>query len=184
MTQTVRVYGYHGTSTEAASLIIQQGFNISSNDYDWLGTGVYFFQDAPARAWEWANQQYPTNPAVIRSSIQLENCIDLLDIQWFPTIRNVYSLFIEDYRQSNRSFPKQNPEKSKAHRLDCAYFNYIIVEVLAQGGQRIDAIRAVFLEGERVYPSSAIFDRAHVQIAIRNTALIEESCLINIQGEI
>lgn len=54
MSETIRVYGYHGTNTEAAATIIQQGFNVSSNDYDWLGTGVYFFQDAPVRAWEWA----------------------------------------------------------------------------------------------------------------------------------
>ena len=183
MTETIRVYGYHGTSAEVASLIIQQGFNVSANDYDWLGTGVYFFQDAPARAWEWAKQQHPANPGVIRSTIRLENCIDLLDIQWFPTIRNVYSLFIEDYRQANRPFPRQNPERAKAHRLDCAYFNYI-VEVLAQAGQRIDAIRAVFLEGERVFPSSAIFDRAHVQIAVKNTSVIEEIRLITPDGGI
>ena len=80
MNQPLRVYGYHGTNTEIAAVIIQRGFNISSNDYDWLGTGVYFFQDAPLRAWQWANQRYPENPAVIRSLIRLENCIYLFDI--------------------------------------------------------------------------------------------------------
>jgi len=175
--ETVRVYGYHGTSAEVAAAIIQQGFNFSSNDYDWLGTGVYFFQDAPVRAWEWANQQHPANPAVIRSSIRLEDCIDLLDIEWFPIITEAYSLFVEEYRQANRPLPRQNPDRSKAHRLDCAYFNYI-VEVLGQQGQTVRAIRAVFLEGERVFPNSAIFTRAHVQIAIKDHSLIEESCLI------
>jgi hypothetical protein len=175
--ENIRVYGYHGTSAEAAEVIIQQGFNVSSNDYDWLGTGVYFFQDAPVRAWEWANQQHPTNPAVICSIIRLENCIDLLDINWFPLIRNLYNSFVEEYRQTNRPLPRQNPERSKAHRLDCAYFNYI-VDILQQQGQSIGVIRAVFLEGDRVFPNSAIFDRAHIQIAIRDTSLIEESCLI------
>ena len=44
-----------------------------------------------------------------------------------------------------------------------------------------DYVRAVFNEGNRIYPNSAIFDRAHVQISIRNLALIEESCLIEIE---
>lgn len=103
--------------------------------------------------------------------------MDLLDITWFPVIRNVYGSFVDEYRKANRPLPKQNTERSKAHRLDCAYFNYI-VEVLAKLGQQLGAVRAVFLEGDRVFPNSAIFDRAHVQIAIRDTSLIEESCLI------
>lgn len=77
MNVPLKVYGYHGTNTDIASMIIDRGFNISFNDYDWLGTGVYFFQDAPLGAFQWANFRYPENPAVIRSLIRLENCMDL-----------------------------------------------------------------------------------------------------------
>jgi hypothetical protein len=35
-----------------ARKIVVSGFRISSNDWDWLGDGVYFFQDAPLRAWD------------------------------------------------------------------------------------------------------------------------------------
>jgi hypothetical protein len=175
--EPIRIYGYHGTSRQAALTILRSGFRPSNNDYDWLGTGVYFFQDAPLRALQWATEQHPQNPAVIRSLIRLENCIDLFDLNWFPLIRNVYNSFVEEYRKINLPLPRQNPSRSKAHRLDCAYFNYIS-EVLQGQGQEIEAIRAVFIEGERVFPNSAIFDLAHVQIAIRNTALIEDSQLI------
>ncbi|MGB5637309.1 MAG: hypothetical protein WBM44_25005 [Waterburya sp.] len=57
--EPLEVYGYHGTSLSAAQKIIEQGFNFSINDYDWLGTGVYFFQDAPLRASSWASFRYP-----------------------------------------------------------------------------------------------------------------------------
>jgi hypothetical protein len=180
MTEPIRVYGYHGTSRAAALTILDDGFRHSDNDYDWLGTGVYFFQDAPRRAMQWATEQHPNNPAVICSLIRLENCIDLLDINWFPIIKEAYSFFVEEYRRTNRPLPRQNPERSKAHRLDCAYLNYVIKEILEPQGQRIDAIRAVFVEGERVFPNSAIFDRAHVQIAVRDLSLIEESYLIEV----
>ena len=34
------------------------------------------------------------------------------------------------------------------------------------------------MEGERLFPDSAVFELAHVQIAIRNPELIKESHLI------
>jgi hypothetical protein len=54
MNGSIQVLGYHGTSRENAIRILNNGFRVSSNDYDWLGEGVYFFQDAPMRALQWA----------------------------------------------------------------------------------------------------------------------------------
>ena len=36
------VLGYHGTSVIAADRILEDGFRISKNAYDWLGDGVYW----------------------------------------------------------------------------------------------------------------------------------------------
>ena len=181
LAQPLRVYGYHGTSREKAQEIIDRGFNLSTNDYDWLGTGVYFFQDAPVRALAWARERYPDSPAVIKSELVLENCIDLLDIDWNPIIRATYAIFISAYQKSNLPLPRQNPQRSKAHRLDCAFFNYLVGEIIESQGESIGGIRAVFNEGDRIYPDSAIFDRAHIQISIRNLTLIKESCLMEIE---
>ncbi|MGL5033844.1 MAG: hypothetical protein ACRC6M_08595 [Microcystaceae cyanobacterium] len=180
MTEPLCIYGYHGTNITRASAILHEGFNISSNEYDWLGTGVYFFQDAPLRAWQWANALYPDNPVVIRALIQLENCLDLFDVGWFPLLRNLYSSFIKKYENSNQPLPKQNPERSKAHRLDCSFFNYI-VDILAQEEENIEVIRGIFSEGDRIYANSAIFDLAHVQLAVRNTAIIREIQILNMK---
>lgn len=173
--QPLRVYGYHGTSQKSAQEIIEHGFDFSTNDYDWLGTGVYFFQDAPARAWAWAKTRYPDSPAVIKSELVLDNCIDLLDITWNPIIRETYAIFVLEYQKANVPLPRQNPESSKAHRLDCAFFNYIVEKIFASQDETIGSIRAVFNEGDRIYPNSAIFDRSHIQILIRDLSLIEKS---------
>ncbi|AFY94538.1 hypothetical protein [Chamaesiphon minutus] len=177
MNDRIEVYGYHGTSQTKAASILKNGFLSSDNDYDWLGTGIYFFQDAPMRAKKWATEMHPDEPAVICSLIELDNCIDLFDIMWFPILKNVYNLFDEEYRSTNRPFPKQNPSRSKAHRLDCAFFNYAS-QFLSRQGQIVTSIRAVFVEGECIFPDSAIFDLAHVQIAVRNPAVIKESYLV------
>jgi hypothetical protein len=177
MDNSLTVYGYHGTSQTKAANILKHGFLASDNDYDWLGTGIYFFQDAPIRARQWATQQHPNDPAVICAIIQLENCIDLFDVGWHPSLKNMYNLFIERHRLLNQPLPKQGLNSSKAHRLDCAFLNFVHEFILRQG-QPIDSIRATFMEGERLFPNSAIFDLAHVQIAIRNPALIQECYLI------
>ena len=178
--EIVEVYGYHGTSMDAAIEIIESGFKPSNNDYDWLGEGVYFWQDAPIRAKQWAQSVYPQQPAVIKSLIRLDNCIDLLDVGWIPSIRALYNRFVEDYQSSNLPLPTQNPGRSKAHRLDCALFDYAVSSINRSSNQEIETIRSVFVEGEDIYPNSAIYDLGHVQIAVRNTQLIKESIIINI----
>jgi hypothetical protein len=119
-----------------------------------------------------------SHPAVICSRIRLDDCIDLFDIGWQPLLKNVYNSFVEQYQATDRPLPQQNPARSKAHRLDCAFFNYSI-EFIA-GRQQIKAVRAAFIEGERLFPNSAIFKLTHVQIAIRSPDLIIESQLIDI----
>lgn len=179
MTDSLEIYGYHGTSQTQALSILENGFRTSDNDYDWLGTGIYFFQDAPTRAKQWAIEQYPTNPAVIRAKIELDNCIDLLDINWVPPLKIIYSLFVEQRNRANLPLPKQNPSKSKAHRLDCAFFNFAS-QVLSSRGKTLASVRAVFVEGESIFPDSAIFDLAHVQLAVKDRSLIKQYELINI----
>lgn len=179
MNDSIEVYGYHGTSQTKAISILENGFLASDNDYDWLGTGIYFFQDAPIRAKQWAIEQHPNEPAVICARIQLDNCIDLFDIKWFPILENIYNLFDDQYRSANRPLPKQNPSRSKAHRLDCAFFNFAS-QLLSDREQTVACIRAVFVEGESLFPDSAIFNLAHAQIVIKNSALIKECYLIEI----
>ena len=87
-------------------------------------------------------------------------------------------MLVREYERANIPLPSQNPQRSKAHWLDCAFFNYMVEKVLASQNITVGSIRAVFNEGDRIYPSSAIFDRSHIQIVIRNLSLIQKSCLI------
>ena len=43
----------------------------SDNDYDWLGNGIYFWEEAPARAYEWAKWKFEDDAAVIGAKIRL-----------------------------------------------------------------------------------------------------------------
>jgi hypothetical protein len=175
MGDVVRVYGYHGTTIQAATSILREGFRFSRNEYDWLGDGIYFFQDAPTRAWEWATTHYGGEAAVLGALIRLEDCMDLLDIQWAPVLTAAYDAFLTQLKRVQLPLPRQT---SGAHRLDRAVINYAI-GILAEQEIVIRTVRGAFSEGSPVFPHSALFDRAHVQIAVRDIALIEATWLMD-----
>lgn len=156
--------GYHGTRSEWADIIERDGFQVSKNPYDWLGDGVYFFQDAPSRAREWAYDHYKDDGAVIAAEIRLEHCMDLLDVGWTEVLSNAYDSYLKRIRQLGHSRPTQ---AGGAHYLDREVINYT-VGALEEVGSRIDCVRAAFREGGPIYPDSALYDRAHIQIAVRN----------------
>ena len=46
---------YHGTTLEEANSIVnEEKFDPSNGDEHWLGDGIYFFEDDPDMAREWA----------------------------------------------------------------------------------------------------------------------------------
>jgi hypothetical protein len=176
---SLRAIGYHGTSRGAALVVLRDGFRVSRNAYDWLGDGVYFFQEAPHRAREWAAQRYGRDGVVIRSVIRLDDCLDLLDIQSNAILEAAYTSIVELSLQSGAPLPRQT---AGAHRLDRVVVNYAVTLFARQGGMTVRVVRGVFAEGVPVFPGSAILNRAHVQIAVRDTSLIERSELLG-EGE-
>ena len=159
------VTGYHGTNSEVADIIERDGFQLSQNAYDWLGDGVYFFQDAPCRAWEWARARYGEDGSVIGAEIRIADCMDLLDVGWNEVISDMYDEYLKFLRNAGLSRPTQS---GGAHRLDREVINYT-VGVLGESGIRIACVRAAFREGRPVYADSAFFNQSHVQIAVRDT---------------
>ena len=179
---TIWVYGYHGTSRSRAERIITEGFQPSTNGYDWLGTGVYFWQDAPNHALHWARKMYRQEPAVIKSRLRLDNtCLDLLDMAdidnpdfWTDS----YNRFREMYLITGESLPVQNPNIPGKRYLDCAFFDYLRTAVEQDPEpESIGLIRSAFVEGNRIFLNSAICDKTHVQISVMNLDLIEHSCI-------
>ena len=66
--------GYHGTSLESANNILKtKEFNVSSKDTEWLGTGIYFYNEF-SDAYEWRDSE-----AVLHSVIKIDSS-EYLDI--------------------------------------------------------------------------------------------------------
>lgn len=79
MTNSNNLIGYHGTTIESADKIIATGaFNFSNKEEEWLGKGVYFFEDDIEQAVRFCTKarNYP-NYSVLKSEITANRCINL-----------------------------------------------------------------------------------------------------------
>jgi hypothetical protein len=174
MSLSILVEGYHGTTANGAQNILSGGYKPSVNPYDWLGHGVYFFQDGAKRAADFARRYSSPQEeiVVLKSEIRLfqHQCLDFLDTTWNDVIREVYSIFVAK--------AGQNPDLKQdewRRELDCTVINLACETVLPDLGIDVDAVRAPFDEGDPIFPNSKIYTLSHVQIAVRNLDVIEST---------
>ena len=81
------IIGFHGCDITVYEKILydHKPFKSSHNNYDWLGNGMYFWEQNLERAWEWAKsgrtnpKLHIKTPAVIGAIIDLGFCLNLLD---------------------------------------------------------------------------------------------------------
>jgi hypothetical protein len=172
------VVGYYGCQLAVAeSLLGGEAMLPSQNAYDWLGSGVYFWEYAPFRALEWAEAkcaQIGGQPAVLTATLRLGSCLNLLDTEYAVALGVTYEVIAS---QINQDQPLRNT-RSGAHFLDNAVIETHCRLTVEQGFHQYDSVRGCFPEGSPVYPGSKIVDKAHVQIAVRNPTCISNVRLV------
>lgn len=180
------VVGYHGCDAAVAASVLagRARLHLSTNAYDWLGKGIYFWEHGPRRAYEWAAEQanrFPEkvrNPSVLGGRINLGVCLDLLDTANTRLLRERYLQFRHFFRQNliqmpeNRDAPGSRRADKILRFLDCAVIDYTLSRVAEAEGIKYQTVRGVFLEGGPAFPGSKIAVKSHIQIAVRDRACI------------
>lgn len=105
------VLGFHGCDRSVRDKVVSVEGGLllpSMNDYDWLGNGVYFWENNSKRALEFAqylsknaphnSKQKIEEPAVIGAVIDLGYCLDLLDSEYLNLLNGGYIL-LKDSRE-------------------------------------------------------------------------------------
>lgn len=185
-TRSGLVLGFHGCDQEVASKVVdhKEFLNKSDNNYDWLGPGVYFWENSPSRALEYAEalERNPTrakqkiqNPAVIGAVIDLGHCLDLLDFENLQLVSDAYELFQASLKKSD--LPQNRSVGSSTELLlrdlDCAVIKTVHNIQLGAGLLPFDSIRAMFSEGEEIYPHAGFRKKNHIQLCICNPNCIK-----------
>lgn len=182
------ILGFHGCDESVAKDVVSNGKNLreSHNDYDWLGHGVYFWENSPERALDFAKflkdnpskAKHPIqNPSVVGAVIDLGLCFNLLAYGMLQLLKSGYEVFKSIWEKTGRELPLNrtvgNSEDLLLRDLDCAVFETIHQLRKDANASTYDSIRGVFWEGSELYPNAGFRERDHIQICIRNPNCIK-----------
>jgi hypothetical protein len=174
------VLGYHGCDNETAERIFAGKDTIrqSTNDYDWLGRGSYFWEGDPDRALIWAKKQAKlgkiNQPAVVGAVIDLGSCLNLSTQEGVSLLKDAYNSYCA-IRKANGEPLAVNKDPASGgngdklmRRLDNAVIERLHIMVADNHIEQFDTVRSMFREGVRAYPGAGFWEKTHVQIAVRN----------------
>ncbi|ADU11795.1 hypothetical protein [Asticcacaulis excentricus] len=176
------VLGYHGCRREVAARIIAGGLDLdhSDKDYDWLGSGAYFWESDFHRASEWAEFKFKSEAAVIGAVIDLGNCLDLVNRHDLEVVRAAHGKFLDFCTSTQSPVPQNLDLRADPHgdkllrKLDCAVINFLNNSLDAYDKTTAyDTVRGMFVEGGALYDGSGFREKSHVQIAVRNNNVIK-----------
>lgn len=166
--------GYHGCDEQVGEAVLRGDYSLkpSDNDFDWLGPGVYFWENDPERALAFAQEQQARGkigrPFVIGAVLTLGNCIDTLNQRSLDAIANAHSALEKMMADEDIALPKNRGGKDLLLRnLDCAVIR-MLHAMLEQQGRSADTLRGLYHEGEPLFADSGFYKKSHIQIAVYN----------------
>lgn len=180
------VLGFHGCDRETAEAVLAgraRHLHKSKNEYDWLGSGVYFWENDPWRALDFATEARDKRhltqgtvgtPCVIGAVLDLGLCLNLLEIEAVREVANAHA-----YLAASLSFvPDGRLPKNTGHEMGARYLDKAVIETVHQlreryGMESYNTVRAAFMEGEPLYDGAGFRRKSHIQIAVRDEANIK-----------
>jgi len=126
-TRTGITLGFHGCDESVALKVLtgEELLKRSTNSYDWLGHSIYFWENSPSRAREFAVhlQKHPnrskreiTKPAEIGAVIDLGFCLRSLDFCNLQLLKTAYEVM-----QSTSNISDFPENKSVGGICDCFF---------------------------------------------------------------
>lgn len=179
--QPFQITGFHSCDKEVGLKVLNGDYelNASNNSWDWLGGGIYFWEQNPGRALEYAidsakgsqkNKIPIKNPCVIGAIIELGNCLNLIEPQSINIVKEAHIALQEMITESKQVMPvNRGPNRA----LDCAVIQYVHEINKRSKLKSYDTIRSAFVEGKEIYPGSNFTDRLHIEICVINPEAIK-----------
>lgn len=190
------IIGFHGCEESVRDKLINHPNEIinSNKPYDWLGHGMYFWENNYTRAKLWAEEKKQNGkikkPAVLGAVIHLGYCCDFLNSKYIGLIQRYYtslkdlSDILGEELPKNKDVPN-DPNGDKLLRiLDCAVIEHMHQQILKtwkkdldkdgnSSIQNFDTTRGVFTEGGPAFEGAGLFEKSHIQVCVRNPNCIK-----------
>lgn len=178
------ILGYHGCDEEVAEKVFagKEGLRNSENAYDWLGSGIYFWEQNAERARLYAEEMQQRArikvPAIVGAVIDLKNCLNLLDSSHLQLVATAYEVVLEATHIRGTPLPTNAPATGKGEDLLLRDLDCLVIQTLhtlqaERGDPEFDSVRGVFFEGAELYPNAGFRQKNHIQVCIRNPDCIK-----------
>jgi hypothetical protein len=173
------VLGFHGCAKAVYDRVVRklQPLSPSNNSYDWLGSGIYFWENSYVRALDWASNRYGEDASVIGAVIDLGHCLNLTDFGYAEVIKAGYLNLKNDMRDKGLPMPQnknvRNSDDWLLRDLDCSVVNQVHALNEDMGIKPFDSVRGIFTEGKPIYPGAGFRGKTHVQLCVRSAACIK-----------
>lgn len=192
------VLGFHGCDARVGESILRGDIahlEKSTNKYDWLGNGVYFWENDPLRAWEFAvegtkkpktSKGYIANPFVLGAVLDLGLCLNLSDRSALDELAVAHNMLVAVHALTGEPMPE-----NRGHNFGARFLDRAVIEMLHSVRAEIeeeeleedepepqalppyDSVRSAFPEGDALYEGAGFRAKNHIQIAIRNLDCIK-----------
>lgn len=180
------VLAYHGCDIITRDLLVSGRLNEltpSDNEYDWLGSGTYFFQDDYLRAAKFAiasseqpNKRYTARPivtpAVVGAVLRVSHWLDMTTQEGHQKYKEGYeALKLAHEAPASPPMPKntkasKNDEFTIIRKLDRAVIE-MVHKIRKKDEPEYVAVRGAFYQGDPLADSSEFRENTHIQIAVR-----------------
>jgi hypothetical protein len=180
--QSGLILGFHGCDKKTQLSVLNSSsahLKRSTNDYDWLGNGIYFWENSPERALQFAIEKKKRgedeikNPAVLGAIIDLGECLDLLDFENTDLVKVAYHDLKKIYDSAGLQLPENIPfNQAGKYNLLLRPLDCLVIEHLIKSND-FHSVRGLFPEGTELYEGSGFRFKDHIQICIRNLNCIK-----------
>lgn len=172
--------GFHGCDASVGEAVLSgngTSLSPSENDYDWLGSGIYFWENNPRRAYEFALERaqggrnsrgHIQTPFVLGAILNLQRNLNLADSTALFQVRHIHNILSQTADDDGKPLPT-NGAGLRARNLDCFVFNALHRWRQTVGLPSYDSVRGLFWEGDELYPGAGMREANHVQICVRSS---------------
>ena len=182
------IIGFHGCDRSVRNRIVSDKamLKASGNDYDWLGNGMYFWENNRQRALEFAQElkKIPRQqkssiktPAVLGAVIDMGFCLDLLDTEFLKLVHQSFKALRFSYNSMGLELPVNKSIGGSRdlllRKLDCNVIETLHLIRNRSELRSFDSVRGVFVEGNPLYANAGFNEKSHIQICIRNPNCIK-----------
>jgi hypothetical protein len=184
---------YHGCDITIRDSLVtgRTAIRDSRNEYDWLGSGSYFYEGDPDRALSFADVVSRTparrltaspiaTPAVVGAVLCVQRTLDMTTRPGLAEFEDAAFLlkaaWVAEGTPEEKRPVNVPPEDGEGDVLNRKLDNAVIESIHAQRGKdgepAYQMVRGAFRQGVELVPNSGFHKDSHVQLAVRDRSCI------------